>query len=134
MFHVHRRVGMKKKKKKKNKKKKMVMMMMMMAMMMMIKKKKKKKKKGKKKKKKMVMMAMIKKKKKKMEQSVPKRWHTKFRRRGISQKKAYVRTAFKTRRKFEIKKAQVVLKSYKNNGYCKRRPPYISENISLNSS
>ena len=36
----------------------------------------------------------------KMEQSVPKRWHLKFRRREITQKKTY---NIKTRRKYEIK-------------------------------
>ena len=37
----------------------------------------------------------------KMGQSVPKRWHIKFRRRGITPQKAY---NIRTRRKFEIKK------------------------------
>ena len=42
----------------------------------------------------------------KMEQSVPKRQHIKFRRRGITQKKA---TTFRTRRDFEIKNQSIYL-------------------------
>jgi len=41
----------------------------------------------------------------KMEQSVPKRRHIKFRRRGITQKKAY---NIQDKRKFEIKKYYLI--------------------------
>ena len=48
-----------------------------------------------------------------MEQSVPKRRHIKFRRRGITQKK---HTTFRTRQKFEIK----IVKAFR----VKKKPGY----------